>query len=221
MISLTLLAPQANPEAIKAVDHIYANPLAMLNVAGRSVRQGLRDHFQHKQETEPNKLGGKRTNFWADVARSVSAPEQTDANSVTVTIDHAAINQKVHGGTIRPKSPRKRIAIPINPIAYGVQPSNSPYALTLAYRRNKAGKLSLFLALATDSDRSKSYKYGGTQATQEKRKVTATPGTLLYLLLTSVTQKPDPTALPANGVLEAAAQQGAKDFIDQALAQIK
>lgn len=212
MITLSIPAPKGDPSEVADLSKILANPQPMLNVAGRSVGSALKAHFKHKQETEPNKLGGKRTNFWADVGRSVSAPTQTSTTSVEVSIDHVAINQKVHGGTIRPKAPRKAIAIPIDPSVYGKMPSTCGIALALVYAK-KNGKVSVFLAAAETQERKK-YQYGGTQATLQTRYSHAVIGKPLFLLLKSVTQKADPTALPKDAVLQTAAEEGAQAYIN-------
>lgn len=175
---------------------ILRNPLPFLLVAGRSLANALKAHFLNKQNTQPNKLGGKRTNFWADVARSVNSPQARGSDTVNVAVAHPAINQKIFGGTILPKPPRKNIAIPINPIAYGEQPSTSTFKdkLELVFRRKKGGALTMFLALKEGAQ--KRFTYGGTQKQQIKKNISAPAGTFLYVLKKRVTQDADPTALP-------------------------
>lgn len=123
----------------------------------------------------PNALGGKRTNFWAAVANSVQTP-QWQPGQVSVAINHPAIAQKVFGGTIHPTK-AKNLAIPVDPRAYGKSPRVFE---ALHYARTKEGT--------------------GLLGMTEGEKFI-----VYYVLRKSVTQKPDPNALPSGEAMREAA----------------
>ncbi|HXG49104.1 MAG TPA: hypothetical protein VNO52_15880, partial [Methylomirabilota bacterium] len=98
-------------------------PRAVLAAAGREAANRLRAHFRARHRENPNKLGGKRQNFWLHVMRSTQSPVVDEgANTVTISITHPAFAQKVFGGTIRAKRVRN-LAIPQTAEAYGRAPS--------------------------------------------------------------------------------------------------
>lgn len=90
---------------------------ATLAVAGRAGANCLRAHFRELNATKPNKLGGRRQNFWSAIGRSVFVQPASDT-SVAVSIGHDAIGQKVNGGEIRAKR-TKYLTIPLIREAYG------------------------------------------------------------------------------------------------------
>lgn len=134
------------------------------------------------RNSTPNKLGGARTNFWSGVASAVSVPAQ-EAGGVVVSVSHPAIAQKVFGGTITPKK-AKYLSIPIDPRAHGKSPR---VFQNLHPARTKSGKLLLGLT--------------------ENGKFSA-----LYVLVKSVTQAPDPQALPEDSAMLEAVSDAAKSF---------
>jgi hypothetical protein len=138
----------------------------LANVLGRAGANELRRHFRGRNGAQANKLGGKRTNFWSAVASSVQAP-RLGARGITIPITHPAIGQKVRGGVIRARK-TKNLAIPIHPQAHG----KSPRVMDLTFAMTKAG-----------------VKLLGTVDN-------AGNPTWLYVLKPSVSQRPDPHALP-------------------------
>ncbi|MEG0427884.1 MAG: hypothetical protein RR553_08310 [Akkermansia sp.] len=95
-------------------------PGSGLSVAlGRALRNELVKHFRAKNQ-KPNKLGGKKTNFWAGIASSVSSAQCASKKiSCKITSPHVAIH--IYGGTITPKK-AKILTIPIVPEAHGRSP---------------------------------------------------------------------------------------------------
>jgi hypothetical protein len=145
------------------------NPRQILLAAGRAVANLLRKHYTERNAANPNKLGGKRTNFWLQIKRGVQAPVAKGANAVVVSITHPAIAQKVKGGTITPKR-RKFLTIPVRPEAYGRT------AATFTAETGSALKLV--------------FGKGGPWA------LASEDGLIQYILRRKVTQRPDPEALP-------------------------
>lgn len=154
-----------------------ANPAPGLNIAARAVGNLLKKHFREKAQ-QPNKLGGERTFFWLAVAQGVNAPVQTSPTSVQVSVTHPAINQKIYGGTITAKR-AGALTIPLVAVARG----------------RRASALESFLGI-------KLFRVKNVLAAVDPntKKLTA-----YYALVKSVTQRPDPTALPPAAELQQAA----------------
>ena len=92
-------------------------PHALLRVLGRRGANELRGWFRGRNRT-PNKLGGRRTNFWNQIASSVQSPVLVGATGVRVDVTHPAYGFKLRGGRITPKR-AKALTIPVHPEAYG------------------------------------------------------------------------------------------------------
>lgn len=149
-------------------------PRAVLAAMGREGQQQLKRHFRGKDRTESNRLGGKRTHFWRQVADSVQAPMVQGDTSVTISVNHPAIAQKVLGGTIRAKR-AKMLTIPVSPEAYGRTASTFEHETGLKLIFLKAGNNALL----------------ATRRSQDSKALQ-----IEYILTPSVEQAPDPTALP-------------------------
>lgn len=171
---------RATPE-LEALTKRASNPIPGLLIAGRAVSNLLRAHYRTKHTTEPNKLGGERQNFWLQVARSVNAPRPSGNDQVTVAISHPAIRQKIEGGTITAKR-AKFLTIPVDPRAYGRRASVLEQELGVHLFLRARGDRA-YLAARTGE---------GSKA----------PIRVFYALKKSVTQAPDPTALPPQADME-------------------
>lgn len=186
MIAITVHSKDA-ADRLQRVMERTERPAGMLRIVGREVGNRLRVHFREKQKT-PNKLGGKRTNFWLQVARSVQQPRLKGAAAVVVSINHPAIAQKVRGGRITAKRSRF-LTIPVSPEAHGRT------AETLAHEKG----ILLFVLGKPDGQK-------GVLA-----ELSTTRGIVVhYLLRRSVNQAPDPTALPPTAALAEAAASRAE-----------
>jgi hypothetical protein len=166
-------------------------------VVGREAANRLRAHFQQKDQDEPNRLGGARVHFWTAVMRSVNNPRVTPTGSgaeIVVSISDPRFAQKVFGGRITAKAARA-LTIPLTAEAYGrtagtFEAEVAPLVLIKPRGRHPV------LAQIVDG-----------------RPVAE------YLLVSSVDQKADPTALPDMETLGAqlvAAGQATIDRIDLA-----
>ena len=182
---------KATPQ-LNALMGRVANPAPGLMIAGRAVCNLLKAHYQHKHETEPNKLGGTRQNYWLGVKRAVNQPQQTGASQVTVSISHPSINQKIHGGTITAKR-ASMLTIPVDPRAYGRRASMLEQALGIKlFVVAKAGRV--FLAGRIDKGKGSGLR-------------------IFYVLKKSVTQKADPTALPPEQQMQDTATKAFGDWV--------
>jgi hypothetical protein len=155
------------------------NPGAVNLVVGRSVQNALRLHFRAKDAAEPNRLGGERTHFWLQVARSIT--QRSTPNSVEVAITDPRAAQKFYGGTIKAKRAWKNgegpfLTIPIDPLAHGRRVS--VLARQMGWKIFRRG-----MCLAANTG-------GGIRN--------------LYALKTQLTQKATPGTLPDASVLQSA-----------------
>ena len=169
-------------------------PEALTRALGNELRNRLRGHFRGKNNREPNKLGGKRTNFWREVGRSVTPKPEVSADglSVSVSITDPNFAQKLFGGTIRANK-GLYLTIPVSRRAHGKTVAN--------LERDEHIKL-VFV------DRS----YGGMLIEvpdQKGGKVKVD-----YILKTEVHQEADPTALPDEQQLNQALRERAEAYVE-------
>jgi hypothetical protein len=184
---------------------------AILSVAGRAVSQHTRRFYQLKNVQEPNRLGGKRTNFWADVARSVSQPTPKGKNQVEIVVAHPDIAQKVLGGAIVPKL-AKMLTIPANPIAHGKRAASFNLSFAIVDGR---------MALVSKDAFRKKFKtqkdHGMGVISEIKQDVRISPGDVIFWLVRKAVQKAWPNSLPAQDRLEYVAWKAADDYAGQVL----
>jgi len=177
------LSDSATPELRRIIGQIQPGG-GLGQVLGRALANTLKAHFRERNRT-PNRLGGKRTNFWSRVGQGVQNPV-VGTREVTVTVSHPAIRQKLYGGKITAK-PGKSLAIPVHPAAYG----NSPRVfsdLTL-----------MILGVKRTAVLAKKEPGGGF--------------TTFYLLKKFVTQEKDPATLPPESRIVADLVDAVEDFL--------
>ena len=183
----------------KKFGHIIAQtekPVAVLMASGRTAGNVLKAHFRTKDKTGANQLSERRSHFWLAVARTVSQPQQTGYNAVTVTITHPAFAQKVFGGTITAKA-AGALTIPVEERAYGRTTATFEAETGLKLFLLRTGKGAFQNAcLAVKDNNAKGF-------------------TVEYVLTKSVTQSADPDALPPKSQLEAAILRRAQKVVDR------
>ncbi len=158
------------------------NPRAIMLGIGREVANQTKTHLRIKDANQENKLGGKREHYFNRVAQSVQAPVVSgDGKRVTVWINDPTFAQKVFGGKITAKRARN-LSIPQTADAYGRTPHTfeQETGMTLFLVHTATG-IGLAVAAANHGV------------------------TLQYVLTPSVTQEPDPTAMPNEQLLQDAA----------------
>jgi hypothetical protein len=163
----------------------------MMQRLGKELERQLKAHFLMR-EGEPNKHGWPRQHFWSREVRDKTALREVTAERATVGINSAPFRYKVRGGIIRPGPGRRMLAIPMRAAAYGVLPrANTIPGLFMA---RVGGKL--YLA-AKDGQALRIY----------------------WRLVPSVTQPPDPRALPPMEQLRAALEARADKEIKRIIRQ--
>lgn len=172
-------------------------------IIGRSATNTIRTHLFGVNNSRPNKLGGRRTNYYGQAARSTQFQMQGD--TVVVSINQIGIAQRYFGGTIKPKT-AKFLAIPVHPAAHGKRPRE--FDLEVVF-----GEGGRPIALATK-------KTSDVRLRQTKRgKVTRSNvtrfGEIMFRLVKSVTQQPDPTVLPYDEQIEAGIDRDVGSYLDR------
>jgi hypothetical protein len=161
------------------------NPRLLLQEVGKAVANHLKDHFQARN-AEGNRRGWARSNFWNTIRDATAYTGATDTKA-TVTIASVEFLHKLRGGTIRPGSGRRYLAIPLTSDAKAAgSPREWDNPGELVAIRLPRG-LYLF---RKQGDRMRAY----------------------YKLVKSVTHRPDPKALPPTAELQATVDQAVRNY---------
>lgn len=185
----------------------------------------MKAHFRKKNAT-PNKLGGKRTNFWNSIADDTSVTGIRE-DGATLTVANQEFNIHLFGGKIVPKK-AKALTIPLVPEAHGL--------LARSYERQfgrklftiggkAAGSKVPFLFERTGSgDRSVTGDTNVRIRTRDNKPKTVRLAARseirpVYRLAPFVIIKRDPTALPDRAVIERALMEEGGDWIERELAK--
>lgn len=182
--------------------------------AGKGVEVALKGHFKNRQ-AEGNKRGWPDRYFWSGrqgVAQKTRLTSATNARAV-VTIADPRFTMKVNGGTITPKR-GKFLALAENEEAYAKSGQGRIRDVFPQLKIAIDQKLGLVLV---DSARTKIKigrpKKDGSRAVANAGNVSG--GEIFFNLAKRSHQKPDPNAMPAEGVLPTAASQAVNDFIQR------
>lgn len=148
-------------------------------VMGRAIATTMRKNFTKLDAQRPNKLGGARTHFYAQARRGVQQPELVAGDGVKVAVNHVGIRQRLEGGRIE-RADGGPLTIPVHPAAHGHRARE--FDLHAIYFQDGSG------ILVKDN-------------TESKNDI----GEVYFRLVKSVDQKPDPSVLPKDEVMQAAA----------------
>jgi len=189
-----ILNDKETTEGLGQIADRVSNPIAMLSVVGRRGANELKSHFRARNNT-PNKLGGRRTNFWRQIADSVNSPVVESSHRVRISVTDRRFLQKVYGGRIKPDR-AKALTIPVAVESYGltVQQFQQASGIQLFLLRKKGGAFTNLLAGAIGSSHGEFKVY--------------------YELQPYVDQDKDPEALPPEGKFGAALLDEAQGFLD-------
>lgn len=181
------------------------HPSSLLKRIGKRVEQELQQYFI-RRDSEGNQKGWWRSHFWnREIAHNTKFQGATDTEA-TVSISNAKFLQKLYGGTITAKT-GKMLAIPLTSEAKKKGPPRNWTARFLA-PGNWNSSNALFV-LKTPHNAFLARKVGtGKSATIER----------LYLLVSSVTQQPDPRALPPKMFMDSIVEDETDKFLKRSLA---
>lgn len=168
----------------------------------------LRAHFM-KRDAEPNKRGWSKQHFWGQMRKATAYLSADEIQAVVVVADKR-LNQKVYGGTLKPKE-SKFLAIPAVPEAYGHRPSEFDF---LKVVRFKSGKLALVETDRTLLKIGRKRKNGSRKVTDLGR---SKRGRVWYWLARSVKQEKDANALPTERAFTEALMDEVGKYVDRVL----
>jgi hypothetical protein len=166
----------------------------LLRAMGTEVQHVTTEHVRAlagARHTTASRLGAAPSNFLAQAAEKIAAPEAltADQTEAVLTINHPGFSRAFRDVTIRPRN-AKSLAIPLAAIAYNRRP------------RQLWDRLKLFIP-------------------KGKRVIAMSDGaggiTAIYALVRSVTQSQDRSLLPSAEQWETAAAKGAKQYLQYAL----
>lgn len=178
------LADRGTP-AIRAVLQAV-QPKQVNPIVGRAATNLIREHLFDLNKSRPNKLGGRRTNFYASAARGTHF--DATENGVVISVVQVGIAQRYFGGIIKPTK-AKYLTIPVSPEAHGKRASEF-------------------------SDLEVVFGKGGRPIGLARK---GAHEDLLYRLVKYVDQAADPTVLPSNETIAAAANVAVGSYVQRVI----
>lgn len=187
-------------------------PDELARVAGRAAATATRDHLFERDRSHPNKMGGSRTHFYADAARSVQAPN-VGGGRAEISVMAVGLAQRWLGGTItagagtssKSGGPTRFLAVPARAEAYGKTPGEF-HDLQFVPASSEHPAM-LVQALQTLLKRG---KRGFKGARVEG-------GFAMFWLFRSVTQRADPEVMPSDDELGKAAGTAVNSYVARRL----
>lgn len=180
----------------------------LVRVGGRAAANLTREHLFELDRTRPNKMGGKRTHFYADAARSVQTPT-VSGSQATVVVNQVGLAQRWLGGTITAGhgtsswsgGPTRYLTIPARPEAYGRRAGEFKDLEFVPATTDHPAML--VQALQTVLKRTKK----GFKAVGEAG------GMAMFWLVRSVKQEADPTVMPSDDKYNEAVGTAVNEFL--------
>lgn len=174
----------------------------LASLAGR-VERRLKQHFREREtgDSKRRRRGWPQRHFWASVERATQITALTN-DYATISIASGPFAFKLRGGTITPKR-GSHLAIPLRAEAYAAgsprewDRATSAGAARLVPIRSRSG--GLVLAQVLD---------GSAQGIRAQ-----------YLLVRSVTQRPDPHALPSQAEINREIDFASAQFLERTLSR--
>lgn len=188
-IGIIINRDDASPLLLRVKDAATAAGLSL--VMARAIGIQVKDHLV-ALNAERHRYG---SNYYARAARSVSA--RAAGGFAMVTVSAIGIRQRLYGGTIRPKKAGGKLTLPADPSAYGTRAGeyndldrelvlNPNGRLQWALVRRASTAISLIRRKRKDGSVKVSVRPGELRA----------GGTIMFWLVSKVTQRPDPSVLP-------------------------
>lgn len=175
-LAFTIAITGTAPDSVRMLAAGLA-PERLNPIVGRSARNTYREHLFGLNGQKANRLGGPRTNFYTGAGRATQF--RVEGDHVIVSINQVGIAQRYFGGTIKPKT-KKFLTIPARAEAHGHRASE--FDLVVLF--NRSGPYAL--AKRRQARSSRGFIGPGIGRGAE----------VMFWLVKSVTQQPDPTVLP-------------------------
>jgi hypothetical protein len=193
----------------------------ILSIAARAVANLVKNHL-FERDTRGNALGGKRTHFYSTAAKSVETATADGAASITIT--KIGLAQRWLGGTIRAGAgissatggPTKYLAIPARAEAYGRTPAEFSDLKFVPRRNGGAMLVQAHQTLVAGFTKKGAQRKLGARGTTPGSAGEA-GGLVMFWLVTEVTQQPDPTVMPTEEAMHAAAATSIESYLARRL----
>ena len=223
MISVQVIVEDSRRVILVEVKEAVVNRRDLNERLATRWRDELREHFKEKNRI-PNKLGGKKTDFWNGIAADTGVAEVSE-NGAVLTVANARFRLHLYGGTVTPKK-AKALTIPIVPEAHGFSArlyeqktghklfTISPKVPLLFERSNQATQS---LTGQTDGRVRVRGNRPGEMVSKPVKIAARTPIRPVYYLADSVTIEKDADALPPREKVEAALIEEATDFLERSM----
>jgi hypothetical protein len=180
------------------------------SVVARSTKELVRQHLFAYGRTHPNKLGGKRTQFYGDAARTIET--DVEGSTAVVIITKTGIAQRLFGGEIKAKNV-KYLTIPAIAAAHGKSAGDFANLRFVRFGKEESAPA----ALIEDAPRSARWSYSGKRVSgkqfsefggQYKSRV-------FFWLKQSVMQSGDPNVLPTDDKILATAYEAIEEYFSR------
>jgi hypothetical protein len=196
--SLVKISDAATP-ALQELEQVMTHQNIAANI-GEAETILFQNHFA---QLGPNKNGWPTTAFWPRAARAVNW--QAFPQSLVISVNQIGVRQRYLGGEIHPTAGHKYLTIPARAEAYG-KLAGEFSNLKVAFSRGHA--FALVEADATKVSFGRKRKDGTRKVTQGD----TIGGGVMFWLVKSVYQNPDPTVLPSDEQIQATAVATVNDL---------
>lgn len=209
--AITITVERGSAESVAALGPDFV--LGLRKVMARAINNRLIEHMDKLEAERPNALGGTRTHFYGQVRDSLASTEPSVGSDgdVTISINQVGFAQRYFGGTITPTQGRKYLTIPARAEAYGRRASDFN---DLHFVKTAAGGMLV-------QNEQQAIKIGRPRK-DGSRKLTPgaeSGGGVMFWLKTSVTQQPDPSVLPPDEAILAAATEAGDEYAELQLSR--
>jgi hypothetical protein len=185
----------------------FGNSPGLSRVVGEAAEGVVKGHFFKLDGERANKLGGKRSHFYWQAAKGTT--HQALPDGAVVKVSKLGIRQRWKGGTIRAINV-KYLTIPARSESYNVRARQFPK--TLRFIKFKSGAAALVIDERTSAGQQKKQFLAGKKVTRRNKSL-KTAGQVVYWLVPSVYQRPDPSVLPPPSEMTKAVTEAASKYL--------
>jgi hypothetical protein len=191
-MSVLITVKESPASKLRKLERALNSQAEMHEFVARVCQQEVRGYLFALNRSRPNAIGGRRTNFWEQAAKSTTA--YSDAKTARVSITKIGMAQRYYGGTIKPVN-KTYLTIPARPEAHGHVASDFPLRFVKFGRAPNAPA-----ALVTTERVAGRSRVAGSGVKTSRTSVLS--GKIMFWLSKGVTQAPDPDVIPSDARLK-------------------
>ena len=219
MLNIHIQVDTATP-ALREVERTFTGRADMHRATAHRLIRDTNHHVTRWGLSHPNKLGGRRTNYWSHIAAKINPADCLESVSDSAAV--VALGGETMPGLMRAfgdvtiipgtkTGGAKYIPIPARSEAYGLSPREIPGLVTFWIGAGKIGGL----AEGIPTQRTRNTSKGAKGSTYLR------PGAVMFWFKDQVVQPQDRSILPSDDEWSESVNEGAKDWLDAQLAKIK